>query len=70
MKLLGFICWITKRHKWRRMRKGEKSYIPSEQQPFGPVSNYKVCRHFEIVRALNKRKTNPVSAVLAELEHK
>ena len=42
-------------HKWRKMRKGEKSYIPSEQQPFGPVSNYKVCRRCDAVVRINKR---------------
>jgi len=49
------ICWLLRRHKWRKLRKSETSYIPAEQIPFVPA-HHRVCNRCGIVRAVKARK--------------
>ena len=59
-------CYIVRlfgwSHVWRRLRKGETSYIPASQVPFDPVQ-HRVCDRCHIVRAV-KRRGGKVSAQL------
>jgi hypothetical protein len=55
IKLLGkTVCFLLRSHKWRRLRKGESSYIPAEQVPFVPAL-HRVCDRCKIVRAVAPR---------------
>ncbi len=56
MKLLGkVVCALLRRHAWRRLRKGETSYIPAERVPFDPKA-HRVCDRCHAVRAVRVRK--------------
>lgn len=54
--LIGsLICFLAQSHKWRRLRKGETSYIPAEQVPFDPKA-HRTCGRCGIVRAIRERR--------------
>ncbi len=51
------ICWMLRAHKWRRLRKGETSYIPASQFAFAP-EQHRVCDRCHVVREVMTRKIN------------
>ena len=54
--LLGkTVCFLLRAHKWRKLRKGESSYIPADRVPFVP-ENHRVCNRCGMVRRKQQRK--------------
>jgi len=53
--IFRLICWLRGKHKWRKLRKGERSYIPASQVSF-IAGDHKACDTCGIVMAIKRRK--------------